>query len=236
MATATVEDYLKRIYLEQAGSAGTANRAADGDAAGGLVAMGQLARVVGVAPGTATAMVKALADSGLVNYEPYAGVRLTDHGEKLALHVLRRHRLIEQFLVEVLDMDWSEVHPEAERLEHAISDRLLERIDAYLGRPRTDPHGDPIPTAGGRVARPERAALIDVRAGRRLEVTRVLDQSPDFLRAMARHGLRPGAKVTVARHDEAAGTVHLKLSSRRSVTLGEAAARKILVKTRRRSN
>ena len=119
----TVENYLKTIYLAQV---------ADSDA---LVPMGQLASALGVVPGTATTMVKTLAESGLVRYEPYMGVRLTKAGEKLASLVLRRHRLIELFLVRVLDMSWAEVHDEAERLEHAVSERLIERIDAMLGRP-----------------------------------------------------------------------------------------------------
>src|SRR3954453_16307531 len=110
MPTSTVENYLKKIYLEQQG---VADR---------LVSMGRLASVMGVVPGTATSMIKALADSGLVSYEPRSGVRLTSGGEQLALHVLRRHRLVELFLVKVLKLDWSEVHAEAEELEHAISD------------------------------------------------------------------------------------------------------------------
>src|SRR5438309_1705668 len=101
-------------------------------------------------PATATTMVKALADSGLVAYEPRGGVRLTRGGEQLALHVLRRHRLVELFLVKVLGLDWSEVHAEADELEHAISDKVLDRIDGLLGRPSVDPHGDPIPSAKGK--------------------------------------------------------------------------------------
>src|SRR6476620_7329433 len=108
--------------------------------------MGRLAAAMGVVPGTATTMVKTLADSGLVTYEPRSGTRLTAGGEKLALHVLRRHRLVEPFLVKTLGLDWSEVHEEAEELEHAISDKVLHRIDQLLGHPTTDPHGDPIPT------------------------------------------------------------------------------------------
>ena len=115
--------------------------------------MGQLASALGVVPGTATTMVKALAESGLVHYEPYMGVRLTAAGEKLAALVLRRHRLIEQFLVQVLGMNWSEVHDEAERLEHAVSERLIDRIDDMLGRPSVDPHGDPIPGPEGKLDR-----------------------------------------------------------------------------------
>src|SRR5438046_8279 len=138
MASRTVENYLKALYSEQ-------QRAGDE-----LVSMGRLASAMGVVPGTVTTMVKALADSGLVSYEPRGGVRLTRGGEQLALHVLRRHRLVELFLVKVLGLDWSEVHAEAEELEHAVSDKVLERIDALLEHPRVDPHGDPIPPARGR--------------------------------------------------------------------------------------
>src|SRR5438128_10860894 len=137
MASITVENYLKQLYLEQQ------NRSEE------LVPMGKLARAMGVVPGTATSMVKALADSGLVSYEPRFGARLTRGGEQLALHVLRRHRLVELFLVKVLNLDWSEVHDEAEELEHAISDKVLGKIDTLLGHPSVDPHGDPIPPATG---------------------------------------------------------------------------------------
>src|SRR5215831_14831215 len=140
----TVENYLKTIYLAQA--------SAPGDS---LVPMGQIATALDVAPGTATTMVKTLAESGLVHYEPYMGVRLTKAGEKLASLVLRRHRLIELFLVKVLGMSWAEVHDEAEQLEHAVSERLIDRIDEMLGRPAVDPHGDPIPTAQGHMPRPD---------------------------------------------------------------------------------
>src|SRR6266545_7949751 len=135
----TVENYLKTIFQAQMALENATT----------LVPMGQLATALGVVPGTATTMVKALADSGLAHYEPYAGVRLTPAGEKLAALVLRRHRLIELFLVNVMGMSWTEVHDEAELLEHAVSDRLIERIDEMLGRAEADPHGDPIPDAEG---------------------------------------------------------------------------------------
>ena len=112
--------------------------------------MGQVASALGVTPGTATTMVKALAESGLAEYEPYSGVRLTAAGEKLAGLVLRRHRLVELFLVQVMGMSWAEVHDEAEQLEHVVSERLIDRIDEMLGRPTHDPHGDPIPEPGRR--------------------------------------------------------------------------------------
>ena len=116
--------------------------------------MGQVAAALGVTPGTATTMVKALAESGLAEYEPYSGVRLTTAGEKLAGLVLRRHRLVELFLVQVMGMSWAEVHDEAEQLEHVVSERLIERIDEMLGRPTHDPHGDPIPERRRRHRRP----------------------------------------------------------------------------------
>src|SRR3954469_25206478 len=152
MATSTVEDYLKALYEQQVG----------GEA---LVPMGALASAMNVAPGTATAMVKTLADAGLVDYEPRGGVRLSAKGEKLALHVLRRHRLVELFLVEVLGLDWSEVDEEAEELEHAISDKVLVKIDALLKFPKVDPHGDPIPTSKGKIARRAMISLADCEPG-----------------------------------------------------------------------
>src|SRR4051812_48756311 len=118
MPSVTVENYVKQIYLEQQ------------RAAGELVSMGRLAAAMGVVPGTVTTMVKSLADAELVDYEPRGGARLTRGGEQLALHVLRRHRLVELLLVKVLGLDWSEVHAEAEELEHVISDKVLDRIDA----------------------------------------------------------------------------------------------------------
>ena len=153
MATSTVENYLKQLYLEQ------------NAAAGRKVSMGRLAIAMGVVPGTATSMVKALSDSGLVEYEPRGGVRLTSRGQQLALHVLRRHRLVELFLVKTLGLDWSEVHEEADNLEHVISDRVLERMDALLGHPTADPHGDPIPTSKGQLHEPQRTSLADCAVG-----------------------------------------------------------------------
>src|SRR5437762_11080310 len=139
LPSSTVENYLKAIYLGQSSLARDQR----------LLPMGQVATALGVTPGTATTMVKALAESGLAEYEPYSGVRLSAAGEKLAGLVLRRHRLVELFLVQVMGMSWAEVHDEAEQLEHVVSERLIERIDEMLGRPTHDPHGDPIPTPEG---------------------------------------------------------------------------------------
>jgi len=218
MATTTVENYLKQLYLEQQQSPGQ------------LIPMGRLATVMGVVPGTATSMVKALADSGLVTYEPREGVRLTSGGEQLALHVLRRHRLVELFLVKVLDLDWSEVHDEAEELEHVISDKVLARIDEYLGHPSVDPHGDPIPSAAGAVTDERRLhSLVDCPLGRALRVARVIDQDRPFLQFVERCGLTPGVRVTVEARDALAASVIIKPQDKRPITLGTAAAAKILV-------
>ena len=217
MATSTVEDYLKQIYQAQLASPGS------------LVPTGQVASALDVAPGTATAMVKTLAESGLVEYEPYSGVRLTDAGEKLAAHVLRRHRLVELFLVEVMGMDWSEVHGEAELLEHAVSERLLERIDTMLDRPQVDPHGDPIPTAGGEVAAADYPNLVTCPVGESMMLVRVTDQATDFLQAMESYGLVPGASVQVLARDERADNVEIHPQTGDPVSLGFRAASKIQV-------
>src|SRR5215213_6597451 len=189
MPSSTVENYVKQLYLEQQNTPEE------------LVSMGALAAAMGVVPGTVTTMVKALADSGLVEYEPRGGVRLTHGGEQLALRVLRRHRLVELFLVRVLGLDWSEVHDEAEELEHAISDKVLERIDALLERPSVDPHGDPIPTAKGKLNDHRHRSLADCELNRPVRVTRVLDQNAPFLQFADRSGLTPGVGATVTDRD-----------------------------------
>jgi DtxR family Mn-dependent transcriptional regulator len=219
MPTSTVENYLKQLYLQQ--------HATDGE----RVAMGRLASAMGVVPGTATSMVKALSDSGLVEYEPRGGVRLTSRGEQLALHVLRRHRLVELFLVKVLGLDWSVVHEEADSLEHAVSDRVLERLDALLGHPTVDPHGDPIPTPKGQLHEPRRTSLADCTVGVPHRVTRVLDQEPEFLQFADRQGLTPGATVAVQKREAASEAVRIRIGRREEVSLGLAAAAKILVES-----
>ena len=214
----TVENYLKAIFQAQSGLG-----------RGELVPMGQLAQALGVVPGTATTMVKTLAESGLVKYEPYAGVRLTAAGEKLAAMVLRRHRLIELFLVKVMGMSWTEVHDEAEALEHAVSDRLIDRIDEMLGRPEVDPHGDPIPNAEGAVESPAYETLMTCPLHQPMRVSRVSDQDREFLEFIERHDLKPGTVVRVEERDAVADSVRVKGS--REVTLGARAASKVLVKS-----
>lgn len=217
MPTSTVEDYLKQILLEEQGRGEK------------RVSTGRLAQALAVTPGTVTAMVKALSESGLVDYEAYGGVRLTKAGRQLALHVLRRHRLIELFLVRIMGMDWSEVHGEADRLEHAVSDRLIERIDEMLGHPAVDPHGDPIPTVGGDLAPAAHEMLADLTQGGSGRIARIVDQEPGFLRLVERLGLRPGTRVKVVARDEDADTLEIQVGRGAAARLGLRAAAKILV-------
>jgi DtxR family Mn-dependent transcriptional regulator len=195
-----------------------------------LVPMGQLAAALSVVPGTATTMVKALAESGLVKYEPYMGVRLTPAGEKLASLVSRRHRLVELFLVKVVGMSWAEVHDEAERLEHAVSERLIERIDEMLGHPEVDPHGDPIPTAEGTIAQPRYLDLLTAPIATPLVVTRVLDQDAAFLRFLEQQHLTPGSAIVIESREAAAEAVHVKADAGASTTIGWRAASRVLVR------
>ena len=217
LPSSTVENYLKSIYLHQ-----------DPDGTS-LVPMGQIAASLGVTPGTATTMVKALAESGLVLYEPYTGVRLSPAGEKLAALVLRRHRLVELFLVQVMGMSWDEVHEEAEQLEHVVSERLIERMDEMLGRPEADPHGDPIPDADGAVRQRELHTLLTCPLHIPVTVTRVTDQDAEFLRFIESHELKPGQSIEVEARDPLADSVRLRGRDDRRMTIGARAASKLLV-------
>jgi len=217
MPTSTVENYLKTIYMQQQRTGGK------------NVAMGKLAKAMDVVPGTATAMIKTLADSGLVDYKPRSGVSLSDKGEALALHILRRHRLLELFLVEVLGLDWTEVHDEAEELEHATSDKVLTRIDDYLGHPDTDPHGDPIPPAKGAHTPVQLKSLADSATQKKLVIARVVDQGREFLQFLHQHGLRPGTRINILSYDSVVDAITVKPYKHEPVTLGLAAAGKILV-------
>ena len=219
LPSSTVENYLKAIYLGQTALPVSVR----------LVSMGHVAGALGVTPGTATTMVKALAESGLAEYEPYSGVRLTSAGERLATLVLRRHRLVEAFLVEVMGMSWAEVHDEAEKLEHVVSERLIERIDEMLGRPTHDPHGDPIPTAEGTIPADRLENLLTCPVSTPLRVTRIVDQDPAFLRFIESNDLKPGTAIEVQARDAAADAVTLWGRDRQTLTIGARAASKLLV-------
>ena len=219
LPSSTVENYLKAIYVGE-------THLAPGQK---LVPMGQLAVALGIAPGTATTMVKALSESDLVVYEPYNGVRLTPAGQKLAARVLRRHRLIELFLVQVVGMKWDEVHDDAEQMEHVVSDGLIERIDEMLGRPEVDPHGDPIPTAEGHLPHRTLESLLTCSLNTPVTVARVTDQDAAFLRFIESNNLKPGQTIEVEARDEVSDSVRLKGANDERMTIGARAASKLLV-------
>jgi DtxR family Mn-dependent transcriptional regulator len=165
----------------------------------------QLAERMGVRTATVSDGIRRLAEQGLLEHAPYGSIELTETGRTHAVAMVRRHRLLETFLVEVLDYAWDEVHDEAEVLEHAVSDELVERIDARLGHPSRDPHGDPIPTADGRPHLPDATQLSRAPLATALIVTRISDADPAVLRALAGRGIRPDTRLTVLGHDDEAG-------------------------------
>ena len=193
-----IEDYLKAIY--------TLGRTQP------QVTTSLLAEHLGFKPASVTGMLKTMSDLRLVEYTPYHGVGLTTAGEQIALEVVRHHRLIELYLVEALGYGWDEVHDEAERLEHHISEKLEARIAAHLGEPAFDPHGDPIPTLEGRLPAGSDAHLADLVAGESGRITRVRDQHPDRLRYLADMGLVPGAIIAVVATAPFDGPLSLNIS------------------------
>ncbi|WP_018023395.1 metal-dependent transcriptional regulator [Corynebacterium ulceribovis] len=178
------QDYLKTIWaaMEQDNEPAT---------------HGAIAKRLGQKPSTASEAIKRLVKLELVHHEPYGGVTLTAAGNKLAVTLIRRHRLIETFLVEKLGYGWDEIHDEADRLEHAVTDEFIARIDALLGRPTRDPHGDPIPDADGRLDRISPCDLSHLKPGECATIERIDDTDPELLRYLAGHGVRPGTEITL---------------------------------------
>lgn len=216
MASLTIENYVKAIY--QISSAQEDRPASTG----------QLAESLQVSPSTVTSMLKTLSESGLATYVKYGGAELTETGRALALRVLRRHRLIELFLSQTLQLTWDEVHEEAENMEHAVSDLLIDRIDAFLNYPARDPHGDPIPKADGTLSAPQTIRLSELNVGEGFRIERVLDQSPEFLRYLAETGLKLGAQGKVAASRREAGVISL-LVAEATATLSVPVAQQVLV-------
>jgi DtxR family transcriptional regulator, Mn-dependent transcriptional regulator len=197
--SAAIEDYAKAIYALQRRAAGRA------------VSTNDLAERLGVTPGSASAMVKKLADRGLVDHAPYHGVQLTTDGERLALEVLRHHRLLELYLAEHLDVPWDRVHDEAETLEHAISDDLTARIAAKLGHPTHDPHGDPIPAADLSIHEGTTRSLADLAPGDRGRFVRVSDSNPAMLRYLHERGVRLGDRLEVLDREPFEGPLTVRI-------------------------
>jgi DtxR family Mn-dependent transcriptional regulator len=179
----SVEDYLKAIFR-------LSNQ-------GGFATTSDIAALLSLSPPSVSGMVKRLSEMGLIEHVPYRGVQLTSQGRRAALRMIRRHRVLELYLTRTLGYDWDNVHNEAERLEHAVSDELIERMAAALGDPQYDPHGDPIPTATGDIEETELVSLAEAQIGDALELRQVVTQDPARLRYFAEQGLVPGVRVTV---------------------------------------
>lgn len=221
MPSSTVENYLKEILVESIQSGF------------GEVTMGRIAECLQVTPGTATTMIKSLEKKGLVNYRPRRGVKLTLSGRRLGMSMLRRHRLLETFLVETLGLDWGEIHDEAEELEHAISEKVLEKLDEFLGRPTHDPHGDPIPTNQGKMPEVSDLMLLDCKVNDPSRIESIQDQSKEFLQFARKNKLLPGSKIQILRFDQIADSMEIKIGSKTLLNIGSKTAKKILVRPER---
>lgn len=209
-----MEDYLKAIYQLSSQSE--------------KVSTSQLAAYLKCSAASVTNMIQKLSLLKLVSYQPYQGVTLTAAGNRVALEVIRHHRLIELYLSEVLGYSWDQVHEEADLLEHVISEEFEARIDAALGFPTTDPHGDPIPTKDGRVNADQVMVLWDVAAGQKVRVRRVNDKDPRALRYLASIGIYPEVRLKVEEKIPFNGPVQIRIADSRQ-SLGEELARKIFV-------
>ena len=218
MTTLTVENYLKATLQAEHRTGET------------WITTGELALALSVSPGTVTSMLKTLSESGHAEYRPYAGVCLTPAGREVAMRMLRRHRLIELFLVRTLDLSWDQVHEEAENMEHAVSDALIDRMDEFLGRPTTDPHGDPIPSAEGEMrVRDDRAIpLYSLSDGTHFRIVRVVDQGAEFLRFLSEVGVLLHQEGVVRSNSSTGGIIAIVIEGR-PVVLGHPAAMQLLV-------
>ncbi|MDN4480389.1 metal-dependent transcriptional regulator [Demequina muriae] len=215
MATeTTIEDYLKAVWNA-------------GEWSDAPVTVSALSARLGLSPSSVSEIVRKLTARGLLTHERYGSVDLTDAGRTIALATVRKHRLIETFLVDYLGYEWDEVHDEAEVLEHAVSDEFVERLATRLGEPTHDPHGDPIPAADGSLPAEEQTDLASVAEGERVRVARVSDDDPELLRHLRDVGIDIGAVVEVVARRSVAGTVDLSIAGT-LLTLGLPAARVIL--------
>jgi DtxR family transcriptional regulator, Mn-dependent transcriptional regulator len=208
--SASIQDYAKAVYALEIRE-------------GAAVSTNDLAERLGVTPGSVSAMVRKLSELGLVEHEPYHGVRLTAHGRQVALEVLRHHRLIELFLAEELGMPWDRVHAEAEVLEHVISEDLEQLIAARLGNPTVDPHGDPIPTAAFEINEGDTHSLDELPLGAVGRFVRVSDSDPEMLRYLAEHGIRLGDRLEVVDRQPFGGPVFARFGKRQLPLGGELA-------------
>jgi DtxR family Mn-dependent transcriptional regulator len=212
--TEPVENYLKAIYVIGKG--------------GGPAATNEIAERLALAPASVSGMVRRLADQGLLAYERYHGVRLTDSGRRAALRTLRRHRVIEAYLARALGYPWDRVHDEAERLEHAASDELIDRMAATIGEPIVDPHGAPIPTREGAVDETEYKSLAELPVGVTGVVARVADEDPEMLRYLGELSIRPGTRLSVKARAPFAGPITVTVG-KQQISIGPALAAQVMI-------
>ncbi len=212
--TAPAEDYLKAIYeIERGGDAAATN---------------DIASRLAIAPASVSGMVRRLSEQGLLEYERYRGVRLTDAGRRAALRTIRRHRVIEAYLAKALGYAWDAVHAEAERLEHAASEELVDRMAAAIGEPMTDPHGAPIPRRDGTIDETRHDSLADLQPGERARVVRVMDENAEMLRYLDELGLRPGVPVALVGRAPFDGPIAVRVG-RTERQIGAPLAAKVMV-------
>ena len=201
--TRSVEDYLKAIYHLSS--------------QGGFATTSDIAAMLEVAPPSVSGMMKRLSETGLIEHVPYRGVQLTHQGRHAALQMIRRHRILEVYLTQQLGYDWGDVHAEAERLEHAVSEQLIDRMAGALGDPRYDPHGAPIPTAAGEIEEAELVTLADAVVGAELVLRQVGDENPARLRYLAEQGLTPGTRMTVVDRQPFNGPITVRIGDQTRV-------------------
>ena len=208
--TRSVEDYLKSVFHLTS--------------QGGFATTSDIAEMLEVAPPSVSGMMKRLSETGLIEHVPYRGVQLTPQGRRAALQMIRRHRILEVYLTSKLGYDWGDVHVEAERLEHAVSEKLIERMAEALGEPRYDPHGAPIPTASGEIEEAELVSLADAPIGATVVLRQVGDEDPERLHYLAEQALVPGTQLTVTSRQPFNGPVSVRLGDQTRIVGRELAS------------
>ena len=214
--TSAEENYIKNIYHLQQQA--------------GCVTTNELAAVLHARPASITDMLKKLKTKKLLNYEPYKEFSLTPHGKKMALNIVRKHRLWEYFLVDKLQFGWDEVHEVAEELEHVTSKKLVEKLDAYLNYPRFDPHGDPIPDSNGKMSQQQQVNLASLEFNRPAEVSSVGNQSTELLELLKHKNIHIGTILEIKKRFGFDNSVEIKVKNQPAITISEQLARSLFVK------
>jgi DtxR family transcriptional regulator, Mn-dependent transcriptional regulator len=218
MTTSTEENYLKAIYHLSTGNQNS-------------VLTSAIAGSLSTSSASVTDMIKKLSDKNMVEYERYRGVRITRKGEKVALSIIRRHRLWEVFLMDKLKFKWDEVHDLAEELEHVSSDEMTRRLDAYLGFPKFDPHGDPIPDTNGKVHTNGQVLLSEINKKGKYILSGVNDHSPSFLQYLEKKGLVPGSVFSIVEMDEFDSSMQIVFSNKKSIFISKEVSKNLLVRS-----